>query len=221
MTLKSITSQKMKTLDRTAIERYGIPSLILMENAGRGIADLAQRLVREKARILVVCGKGNNGGDGFVSARHLANRGFKVKVFLLGDPSDLASDAKINYRIVKKMGIPIIQKSLPRLKMLLKQASLVIDGIFGVGLTRPVEGIYYDAIALINSSRKPVLAIDIPSGLDSDRGKALGIAVRAKMTGTLAVAKRGLVIGNGPYYAGKIKVIDISIPRELLSRYTA
>jgi len=78
----------------------------------------------------------------------------------------------------------------------------------------------YDAIALINSSRKPVLAIDIPSGLDSDRGKALGIAVRAKMTGTLAVAKRGLVIGNGPYYAGKIKVIDISIPRKLISMYT-
>jgi NAD(P)H-hydrate epimerase len=211
----------MKALDRAAIERCGIPSLILMENAGRGISDLAKRMIDGKRKnILVICGKGNNGGDGFVSARHLSNRGFKVKVFLLGNPADLTSDAKTNCRIVKKMGIPVIQKSLSRLKILLKQANLIIDAIFGVGLTRPVEGIYREAISLINSCRKPVLAVDIPSGLDSDKGKVLGIAVRAKMTGTLGAAKRGLFLNDGPACSGKVKIIDISIPRKLISMYT-
>jgi hydroxyethylthiazole kinase-like uncharacterized protein yjeF len=210
----------MKALDQIAIKCYGIPSLVLMENAGWGIVNLAETLVQKKARILLICGKGNNGGDGFVSARHLSNRGFRVKVFLLGHPADLTKDAQTNYRIVKKMGIPVIQKSLSRLKTLLKDSNLVIDAIFGVGLTRAVEGIYHEAIALVNVSRKPVLSIDIPSGLDSDTGKTLGIAVRAKMTGTLGLAKRGLLVGDGPYYAGKIKVIDISIPRKLISMYT-
>lgn len=216
--MKSITSQKMKALDRIAIKRYGIPSFILMENAGRGIADLAQTLVRKKARILVVCGKGNNGGDGLVSARHLTNRGFRVDVVLLGKLNELTDDARLNHQIVTKMGIPVLKQA--RLKHLLKRADLVIDGIFGIGLTRTVEGIYRKVISLINSSRKPVLAIDIPSGLDSDSGKALGIAVRAKVTGTLGVAKCGLFLNDGPACSGNIKVIDISIPRELLSRYT-
>lgn len=232
--MKSVTTKQMKALDRAAIERCGIPSLILMENAGRGIADLAEKMLsgrkgtaRRARTVLVICGKGNNGGDGMVAARHLTNRGFKVKVVLLGKPNELTDDAKINYGIVRKMRIPVkvitsnvgARHAAP-LHMRIKKSDLVIDAIFGVGLTRPVEGVYREAISLINSCRKPVLAVDIPSGLDSDKGKALGVAVRAKMTGTLAVLKRGLVAGDGPAYAGKIKVIDISIPRQLISRYT-
>lgn len=243
----------MKTLDRITIERYGIPGLVLMEHAGRGIADLAEGMLSrnkflpplwgkvrmggkyshphlaspikgEGNRVLVVCGKGNNGGDGFVSARHLANRGFSVQVILLGKPNDLTDDARSNYQIIKKMGIPITyltsRKKISRLKILLNRSDLIIDGIFGVGLTRPVEGIYRDAISLLNSSRKPILAIDVPSGLDSDRGKILGIAVRAKMTGTLGLRKRGLLLNEGPACSGKVKIIDISIPRQLVSMYT-
>lgn len=228
--MKSITSQKMKLLDRTAIERFGIPSLLLMENAGRGVADLAEKMLfkrnggaviapgtgKFRPSILVVCGKGNNGGDGLVSARHLANRGFNVKIVLLGTPN--TDDSLLNYRIIRNMHLPVFK--IYRLKTLLKKTDLVIDGIFGVGLTRTVEGPYRDAISLMNKSGKPILAIDIPSGLDADTGKVLGIAVKARATGTLAVAKKGLYAGNGPDCSGKVKVIDISIPNSLISRYT-
>ena len=224
----------MKALDQSAIKQYRIPSLLLMENAGRGIADLAEKMLsghkgtaRRARTVLVICGKGNNGGDGFVSARHLTNRGFKVKVVLLGKPNELTDDAKINYGIVRKMRIPVkvitsnvgARHAAP-LHMRIKKSDLVIDAIFGVGLTRPVEGIYRGTIALINSFRKPVLAVDIPSGLDSDKGKALGVAIRAKMTGTLGAAKRGLFLNDGPACSGKVKIIDISIPRKLISMYT-
>lgn len=216
----------MKALDRIAIQEYGIPGLILMENAGRGIADLAEKMLKEKEKnILVVCGKGNNGGDGLVAARHLSNRGFRVKVVLLAKPDDLKDGPKINFNILKRMRVPVILFSTggarhaaplpPKIKSMIRNTDLIIDGIFGVGLTRPVMGFFYDVISAFNTSGKPILAIDVPSGIDSDSGSALGIAVRAKQTGTLGAAKEGLLTKEGFKYAGKVSVLDISIPRKL------
>ena len=241
--MKYVTAKQMKRLDQLAIEKYGIPSLLLMENAGRGIADLVGTVLKVPVpfgtvprrtvprgtvlegtgfEILAVCGKGNNGGDGFCAARHLANRGYRVKVALLAHPDELKDDPKVNYRILKKMGVPIEQitdgKRLTQFKTLVRNADLILDAIFGVGLTRPVEGIYFDAISVINQSRKPVLAVDIPSGLNSDTGEELGIAIRARLTGTLAAPKRGLFFGKGPECSGKITVLDISIPKRLINR---
>lgn len=219
-----VTAEQMKRLDQLAIEKYGIPSLILMENAGQGIAELAMRMVRNKRarRILVVAGKGNNGGDGLVAARHLANWGYHVKVALLAHPSELKNDPKVNYEILKHMGVPVERISngtrIPRFKVLVRNADLILDAIFGVGLTRPVGGIYREVISVINTLRKPVLAIDIPSGLNSDSGEELGIAIRARQTGTLAAPKRGLFFGKGPGCSGKIVILDISIPAVLAKR---
>jgi len=227
--VKSITTKKMKWLDRVAIEQYGIPSLILMENAGRGIADLADELLKKgtgrkyyrgkRKKILIVSGKGNNGGDAFVAARHLANRGYLVQIVSLAPPNDLKDDPKLNYSILRKMQVPIEHinsQKLLRFKVLIQKADLILDGIFGVGLTRPVTGIFYDVISILNASEKQILAIDVPSGLDSDSGEELGISIRACATGTLAAAKRGLFLKAGPKCSGKITVLDISIPKILL-----
>ncbi|OGX04267.1 MAG: NAD(P)H-hydrate epimerase [Omnitrophica bacterium RIFCSPLOWO2_12_FULL_50_11] len=218
--MNDITTREMKRLDEATIRDYGISSLILMENAGRGIAELAGRMMkRGKKKVLVIAGKGNNGGDGFVAARHLANRGHQVSVVLLAEPRDLKLDPKTNFEILKKMDIPVhvfaSHRAVRRIRHLLSNAELVLDGIFGVGLTRPASGIFYEAIEFMNMSRKPILAIDIPSGLNSDTGQVLGTAVRARATGTLGRAKRGLFVGDGPKHAGRVTVLDISIPRSL------
>ena len=220
--MKSVSTQKMKRLDEIAIKRYGIPSLILMENAGRGIAELAQKIVpNNRKKILVVCGKGNNGGDGFVAARHLTNHGYLVKVVILGNPADLKNDPKLNYKILKKMKVSIetisTRQKLIKLKTLAQTSGLIIDGIFGIGLTRPVTGFFYEVILILNGSQKQILAIDVPSGLNSDTGIPMGIAVRAKVTGTLGVAKRGLFLREGLKHSGKVTVLDISLPRQLLA----
>ena len=219
--MKTISTNQMQLLDRIAIERFGIPSLILMENAGRGIAELAAGMLKKRrAKVLVVSGKGNNGGDGFVAARHLANRGFSVKVVLLSHPKDLKDDPRINFNILRKMNIPVIIATSPhglrRAKAFIKECDLIVDAIFGVGLGRAVTGLFYVLISHLNTSEKPILAVDIPSGLDSDTGRVLGIAVRADVTGTLGAAKRGLCRGAGRRLAGKVVVLDISIPKKLL-----
>ena len=239
--MKYVTTRKMQELDRIAIEQYKIPSLLLMENAGRGIAELGVEVLsspnvfvgdpdfgfplktcgndRKKHKILVVCGKGNNGGDGFVAARHLSNKGFPVQVVLIGKSHDLKSDPKINFMILKNIKVPVLElsrQSFNKFRTLIRQSSLVIDAIFGIGLSRNVDGLFREAISEINRSKKPVLAIDVPSGINSDTGEVMGAAVRAQMTGTLAALKAGLVKTKGPKHAGTIKVLDISIPRRLL-----
>jgi ADP-dependent NAD(P)H-hydrate dehydratase / NAD(P)H-hydrate epimerase len=218
--MKIITTRKMQALDQRAIRQYGIPSLILMENAGRGIADLALRVLKGKKRVVIIAGKGNNGGDAFVVARHLFNRNIQVRVFAAARTRALKEDSRINFQILKKMRIPVKQVSasrdVKRFGVALKKADLIVDGIFGVGLHRVIEGVYVQVVKTINRSRKPVLAIDVPSGLNSDTGEILGAAVRARWTGTLGAIKKGLMRKAGPGQAGTISVIDISIPRTLL-----
>lgn len=225
----SIDSRQAQSIDRKAIQRYGIPSLILMENAGRGIADLAGKMIRNqkpaslsRRSILVVCGKGNNGGDGLVAARHLFNRGFHTTILLLAKKTDLKEDPRLNFEIARKMRIPVIRiarltkKMIRKLQFVVKRSDLVIDAIFGVGLTRDVSGVYSDMIYLINRYCKNVLSIDMPSGVNSDTGKICKIAVKAKETGTFTAPKKGLFINEGAKCAGKISVLDVSVPRQLI-----
>ncbi len=206
----------MQKLDSLAIHRYGIPSLILMENAGRGIADLAAGMAGPRKRVLVICGKGNNGGDGLVAARHLVNRGFQTEVVLLARAKDLKDDPKINFNILKRMRVPMRMitsvEKIGEVYQLIKRSGFLIDAVFGIGLKRPVDGLFYAVIQAMNDSKRNILAVDIPSGLNSDTGEALGIAVRAQATGTLGAPKRGLFRGRGPKHCGKITVLDISIP---------
>lgn len=214
----------MKAIDQAAILDYGIPRLALMENAGRGVAEVAMDLVRRGGFpapcVFILCGSGNNGGDGMVAARYLQNKGRKVQIALLGLPERLKEDAKIQFQIISKMKIPYqeIKEPLdaPRLITQIRNSSLVLDAVFGVGLDRPVSDFYKKIFELINQSMANVLSVDLPSGIHADTGQIMGAALKAKVTATLALPKKGLFEGKGPEYAGRICVVDIGIPRELL-----
>lgn len=223
--MRSVSTDEMKRLDRRAAEKFGISTLILMENAGRGIADLAEKIVKNRrGRILIVCGKGNNGGDGFVAARHLFNRGHSINVVLLAKPNELSGDAEVNYSIVKKMGIQTLSLRGPEgrsnpgllrsLHLFAKTADLIIDAIFGIGLSRDVTGLMQTCIGILNQSKKKILSIDIPSGIHSDTGKVMNAAIKATVTGTLHAPKIGLLRKPGCQHAGRVEVLDISIPRK-------
>jgi len=215
--MRRVTADEVRQMDQSAIRDYCIPSLLLMENAGRSVSDVISREYKP-CKVLVFIGKGNNGGDGLVVARHLANRGYSVQVVLLEDPARLKADPLVNFSIVRKMNIPwaVVASSKERIFALCQKSGLVVDAIFGVGIHSPVCGIFEKAICAINKCRKPVVSIDIPSGLDADTGEVHGVAVRATKTVTLALPKHGLFEGEGPLYAGKIEVADIGIPRGLL-----
>ncbi len=203
----------MRKLDEISIKKYGIPSVVLMENAGRGAALRILGLIKKNQKILIICGSGNNGGDGFVVARHLANQGIKVGVIFLGNVKKLTPDAKINYGIIKRMKISI--NTAKQLKPLLLKSNLIIDGIFGTGLTRPIEGELAEVVESINHSKKPVVSLDIPSGLNGKTGKVMGSAIKAKETVTFGAPKTGFYKNDGPRHAGKITIVDISIPQAL------
>lgn len=210
----------MKRIDRTAQKKFGIPPVILMENAGRAVYQAAMAMLKTKnRRVTCICGKGNNGGDGFVCARHLINNGLDTTVFLAGSPKSLTKEAKINYNILKKMKKKIVllaDKNLKSLEKNLVKTNLIIDAILGTGLSGEIKDPYKRIIELINSSGKPVLSIDIPSGLSGACGIPLSIAVKAAKTITLALAKTGLIKNQGPDYTGKLIVADISIPKTIL-----
>lgn len=220
--MKVATAAEMRALDRIAIEQVGIPGVVLMENAGlQVIRVMTERYpdLKDK-KVLVVCGKGNNGGDGFVVARHLSNRGVDVRVTLLAEKPLLKGDAKVNFDIAAKMNIPIVEltdnEQIPALRNLLQQADLVVDAILGTGLTDAVQGFYKNVIEAINKVRKPVVAVDIPSGLCADTGLVPGTCIQAEVTVTFAVLKQGLVLYPAANYVGELHVVDIGIPRRLI-----
>jgi ADP-dependent NAD(P)H-hydrate dehydratase / NAD(P)H-hydrate epimerase len=222
--MKVVTAQQMQALDRKAIEEYGIPGIVLMENAGRGAA----RAIREAfpdlpdRTVAVLAGKGNNGGDGFVIARDLLNDGIAVEVFLLADPEDLRGDAAVNGRVYFKMGGKFTSltsvEAFERLKPGLGRFSLFVDAIFGTGLSSEIRGLPKEVIDEVNRLGKPVVAIDVPSGLDASSGRPLGATVRADFTLTFGLPKTGLLTPPGTDYAGEVRVIDISLPRPLVER---
>ncbi len=217
--LPLVTAQEMKAIDRRAIEEWGINGLVLMENAGRAVVDwIEKELTRvDSQKFLVVCGKGNNGGDGFVITRHLLNRGAKPACVLLGSLNDLKGDARTNARILLDAGFPIQEiKTKTDLTALINPNLIIVDAIFGTGLTAPPAGIFAEAIQLINQSNLPVVSVDIPSGIDADNGQVLAPAVKAHLTVTMCLPKLGLFLYPGKLHAGKVRIADIGIPYHLL-----
>jgi ADP-dependent NAD(P)H-hydrate dehydratase / NAD(P)H-hydrate epimerase len=220
--MKVVTADQMQALDRKAIEEVRIPGIVLMENAGRGAAEIILKAFPDlpRQRIAILAGKGNNGGDGFVIGRHLLNQRLSVKVFLLADPKALRGDAETNFQIFLRMKGEVIPISssleYQRVKKEIEASDLLVDGILGTGLDAEVRGYYREVIHHLNTLRKPMVAIDIPSGLDATTGKPLGTAVRASLTITFALPKVGHLVSPGTDYVGELKVIDIGIPRSLV-----
>ncbi len=217
-----VDAKTMQGLDRRTIEEIGIPGLILMENAGLGCARIILEEMGDEVEkgCLVVAGPGNNGGDGFVIARHLFQKGKKAKVLCLNPFERFKGDALTNLKACQGLGIEIMEavdeKALDLHAHLFDEAGLVVDAMFGTGLSRPLEGRFARAVELINSSPARVFSVDIASGLGSDSGQVLGAAVRADVTATMAMAKVGHVNWPGVLYTGRLFVIDIGIPRFVL-----
>lgn len=219
--MKFCTAAEMRKLDEKTINECGIPGVVLMENAGRGAAVLTRAHFGDLAgrRVAVVCGRGNNGGDGHVMARIFHGWGAMVRVFLLGKIDKVGGDAKINLDVALKMGIEVIEiVNEERLQLFdLSDADLIVDAILGTGLNSDVRGLYRDVIEKINRSGLPVAAVDTPSGLDSDTGRILGTAVRADLTVTFGLPKIGLLLPPGEELAGRLEVVDIGIPPHVLA----
>ncbi len=215
-----LTPEEMRRLDRFAIETVGIPGVVLMENAGRAVFDAAYKALSggRKLPALVFCGRGNNGGDGFVVARHLINNGIETTVYVVGALSKIKGDAGVNLRILRKMGVPIqkvSEKFLPELRHRMKRCGLIIDALLGTGLSGEVSGLYRSVIAAINEAGCPVLAVDIPSGLDGVTGEPLGIAVVANTTITFQLPKKAFQNPKARNFTGELRVVDIGIPVHL------
>jgi len=221
---KVLTREEMRELDRKAIEEYKIPGIILMENAGRNVADEVLNMLDDpqQTKVAILCGKGNNGGDGFVVARHLHNHSISVYVFLVAKISDILKDgdAGTNLQILLNMKIPVKEiLDIPGVNSILKELNgynILADALFGTGLSGDVREPFKTLISGVNNLNKPTLSVDIPSGLDCNTGKFLGAAIKATKTVTFAVAKKGFYLNDGPSYTGKVIVSDIGIPKELI-----
>lgn len=219
--MRYVTSAEMKKIDRTAISRFGIPALLLMENAGRAVAHKALSILkrRRSARVSILCGYGNNGGDGFVAARHLLNENMKVDLYLIGRIRPLSPEASMNFDILKKMGLKTMRiyrsYQIQALSQKIKKCGLVVDAIFGIGLRGRLDIFYQVLFENLNSCGVPVLAVDIPSGLDSDTGSALGSAVKARYTLAMGFPKKGFRQKKAKKYIGNLMIADISLPKKI------
>lgn len=215
--MKIVTANEMKEIDRIAIDVYGIPGLVLMERAGLSVA-LKIREIYPKKKVVILCGGGNNGGDGLVVSRNLHNWGFDVKVFLSSEPKKMSSDASVQYKIALKSGINIfpINDLLTHYPSLINRHCLIVDAIFGTGLSKPVTGKLSDIFSFINKSGVPVISVDIPSGISSDNGQILGTAIKADHTVTFGLPKRGHLLYPGAEYSGRLYIEDIGFPAALL-----
>jgi hydroxyethylthiazole kinase-like uncharacterized protein yjeF len=218
VSMKVLTSNQMKKIDRTAIEKIGILGPILMENAGLQIFKKLRERFPEmsKEKIVIVSGKGNNGGDGFVVARHLYNHGADPEVLLLASKAEVRGDAAVNLKIAEKIGVKVSEIcspkdwSLQKGKILL--GTVLVDAIFGTGLTKPVHGLQAKVIEHINKSKAYKIAVDIPSGLSSDTFQIIGPCIKADLTVTLAAPKVAHIFPPAEEYVGELVVADISLP---------
>lgn len=220
--MKAVVSEQMRKIDGEAENCYGIPGIILMENAGIKVFENIVKAGGSKERVCFICGRGNNGGDGFAAARHLASVNSNIVIYVLGDGTGIKGDALTNYNIAIKMGLDIryIRNSddYPVLVSELKECGILVDAVLGTGTKGEVTGLYKDIITMINEYAVYILSVDIPSGVDSDTGRILGTGVRSDRTVTLALPKVGLYLYPGADYAGEIIIEDICIPHELTER---
>jgi NAD(P)H-hydrate epimerase len=218
-TVYLLDRDSVRAVDRAATEEFGIPGIVLMENASRGLAATAncilERLCAWPATVLIICGHGNNGGDGYALARHLHNSGHRPVLVPLGAPS-AGSDAAINRDICRRISLP--ERSAEELDSI-EGVDLVVDAIFGTGLDREVAGVAAQVIRWINRGAGPVLAVDTPSGLDCDTGKPLGATVRADTTVTFVGPKPGFSELDAQPFVGDVVVADIGVPIEVVRRY--
>lgn len=220
----------VRALDAAAMEEFGLPGAVLMENAATALAHVADAMLRVTGGgALILCGPGNNGGDGFALARKLNTIGHAVRVVTLADPSRYRDEAAMNRRVLEKMALPLAQCNAGSVADLLdaewsalNKRGVIIDAMFGTGLTAPPRAPFDDAIAWINERREiessAVLAVDLPSGLDCDSGAELGRAVRADLTVTLAGMKKGLLNSAAQPYVGRVLAAEIGAPRVLVAR---
>lgn len=210
-----IRCKEMRAIDRYAIENIGIPSIVLMENAAlRVISNID---FDKNHSFTIVCSTGNNGGDGLAIARHLIIKGKKVDLYIIGNIDKGSQDFKINLNILKNIDVHLThirtKTELQMLKNSLNENDLTIDAIFGIGLARDIEGIYFESISFINNYSKEIISVDIPSGLQCDTGNVLSIAIKADKTITFHGMKVGLL--DRKAYTGKIIVEDIGIPKKV------
>lgn len=230
--MKVVTAQEMRNIDIQTIEETGIPGIVLMENAGMGIVHAVEekrsdpRLFPRASsfpcpfRVSIFAGRGNNGGDGVVIARHLFNRGYDVTIYLISEPDKLTGDALINLKIAQNIQIPmevmLSEDQLADYKHQIVASDLLIDAIFGTGLKGAVIGFPASVIDFLNLSGVPIVAVDLPSGLEADTGRVEGACIRASLTVTMALPKRGLLLYPGANFVGELQVADIGVSHEVV-----
>lgn len=220
--MKLLYADQMKEIDRRATDNYLIPSLLLMENAGIKVLETVKGMIGNlsKAKVTILTGKGNNGGDGLVLGRHLINAGALVEIFMLGESQNLSSDAYVNFSILEKMNAAIFPlraaADFDRLMIALISSDLIVDAIYGIGFRGSLDDFETRVIQMVNLSKAPVVAVDIPSGVEADTGKVPGTAIKADHTVTFALPKLGQFLAPGRDYIGALIVADISIPTPLL-----
>ena len=220
--MRVLNAAQMRDADRRTIEDIGISSLVLMENAGRQAVAAMEAMYSDlsERQIGVVCGRGNNGGDGFVIARTLVQRGIETSVFLIGRVAEVRGDARTNLEILGRLGVTVLEIADSQAWELhfseLSDCTLIIDAIFGTGLNAPVSGLIESVIADVNASGIPVVAIDLPSGLSADSPEPIGPSIEAGLTITIAAPKLPLVLPPGEQRAGDIVIADIGIPASVL-----
>ena len=238
--MKVVTPAQMNEIDKIAINEYGIPGIVLMENAALKVVEEIENAlgVVSCKKILIFAGRGNNGGDAFAVARHLFNKGAAVNVYIIADRNSINGDAAVNLDILDKIGIETVEingtcnkngicnkngtcnikegELIKQLKMQLAFTDLVVDGIFGTGLKGEIKGITCEIIKIINDSSKTVISIDIPSGVNGTTGEVSGVCIKASKTVTFALPKIGLVLYPGCVYSGELVVADIGIPLKVM-----
>ena len=213
-----VTAKEMQQMDQETIRDIGIPGRILMENAGSGAFRFMCRVFPDLAEksVGIVAGRGNNGGDGFVMARYLSQKSFSVKVYLLCRKNKIQGDARANLDLLTPLGIPVVEvpdaETFKKHKAAMRRHDIWVDSMLGTGLNSEVKGHYKAMILFLNALKKPVLAVDIPSGLNTDNGQVWGVCIKAQATATFAFPKIGQVVYPGAVHTGKLEIIDIGIP---------
>lgn len=220
--MRILTADEMRAADRAAIEEWGIPGLVLMENAALGVVEAICRRFDEASKIVIFCGPGNNGGDGLAVARHLMLRRFEPRILLLGWSRNRSEDAQRQLEICERQGVPLTRiETTEELRGSFPAAlngDLWVDALFGTGLSRPLEGLFAEAVSWLSSGLAPVVSVDLPSGLDASKGELIGPAVKADLTVTFAALKLAHVFAPSAQCCGEISVVDLGMPEKVLDQ---